>query len=280
VPGFGTLGPVSTAPPAAGDFRLDRPVGQHRRAKTVPEASDERPVARGSAPANLSTVLDDAIVRAIQGGGIQGFSPPRWQAGSARRQGGPEVTVTVGSVKERELPEADDEFALLASEFDTIDELRANLADQVRGAKRVQQGGGDSHRPRWRALLDQVDMAACREAIVAGPKWTTHRAPARCMASSTTKPSWPKHSENRARRAKSSMPTPAFERRAGHQDAVAAGTRWGDDLDIQVGQERPSPNGLWSPRGSYGHWEPQQLLGYLQQNNQLPAMFADVRPWG
>jgi trigger factor len=23
--------------------------------------------------------------------------------------------------------------------------------------------------------------------------------------------------------------------------------------------------------------EPQQLLGYMQQNNQLPAMFADVR---
>ncbi|HLS73220.1 MAG TPA: trigger factor, partial [Actinomycetaceae bacterium] len=42
-----------------------------------------------------------------------------------------EVTVTVGSVKERELPEADDEFAELASEFDTIEELRADLREQV-----------------------------------------------------------------------------------------------------------------------------------------------------
>ncbi len=31
--------------------------------------------------------------------------------------------MTVTTVRERELPEADDDFALMASEFDTIDEL-------------------------------------------------------------------------------------------------------------------------------------------------------------
>src|SRR5690606_37323856 len=38
-----------------------------------------------------------------------------------------EVTVTVKVVKERELPEADDDFAQMASEFDTIAELRESL---------------------------------------------------------------------------------------------------------------------------------------------------------
>jgi trigger factor len=32
-----------------------------------------------------------------------------------------EVTVTVQAIKERELPAADDEFAQLASEFDTLE---------------------------------------------------------------------------------------------------------------------------------------------------------------
>ena len=36
------------------------------------------------------------------------------------------VTVTATSVKERDLPAVDDEFAELASEFDTLDELRAD----------------------------------------------------------------------------------------------------------------------------------------------------------
>ncbi len=42
-----------------------------------------------------------------------------------------EVTVVLTEVKVRELPEADDEFAQLASEFDTIDELRLDLRAAV-----------------------------------------------------------------------------------------------------------------------------------------------------
>jgi trigger factor len=38
-----------------------------------------------------------------------------------------EVTMTLTAVQERELPKADDEFAQLASEFDTIAELRADI---------------------------------------------------------------------------------------------------------------------------------------------------------
>jgi trigger factor len=42
-----------------------------------------------------------------------------------------EVTVTLNAVKERELPKADDEFAQLASEFDTIEELKKNIEAQL-----------------------------------------------------------------------------------------------------------------------------------------------------
>ncbi|MHA3722405.1 trigger factor [Leucobacter sp. HY1910] len=51
-----------------------------------------------------------------------------------------EVAVTLTAVKERELPEADDEFAQLASEFDTIDELRESLKEQAGRASVFAQG--------------------------------------------------------------------------------------------------------------------------------------------
>ncbi|MFC5338249.1 trigger factor [Leucobacter denitrificans] len=51
-----------------------------------------------------------------------------------------EVELTLTAVKERELPEADDEFAQLASEFDTIAELRESLKDQVSEASVFAQG--------------------------------------------------------------------------------------------------------------------------------------------
>ncbi|HET8794915.1 MAG TPA: trigger factor [Arthrobacter sp.] len=51
-----------------------------------------------------------------------------------------EVTVVVQAVKERELPEPNDDFAQLASEFDTMEELRADLAKQAGQSKVVDQG--------------------------------------------------------------------------------------------------------------------------------------------
>lgn len=51
-----------------------------------------------------------------------------------------EVEVSVTAVKERELAAADDDFAQLASEFDTIAELRESLAEQAKQAAVFAQG--------------------------------------------------------------------------------------------------------------------------------------------
>jgi len=50
-----------------------------------------------------------------------------------------DVAVTVRTVKEKQLPELDDDFAQLASEFDTLDELREDLRKRVTQAKQVEQ---------------------------------------------------------------------------------------------------------------------------------------------
>lgn len=50
------------------------------------------------------------------------------------------VKVTVTSVRERELPAADDSFAQLASEFDTIDELREDIKTRLKRVRQFEQG--------------------------------------------------------------------------------------------------------------------------------------------
>ena len=60
-------------------------------------------------------------------------------AGGAHEGEEADVTVTVHAVKESVLPEADDDFAQLASEFDTIDELKADLRENAAKAKQNQQ---------------------------------------------------------------------------------------------------------------------------------------------
>lgn len=50
------------------------------------------------------------------------------------------IKVKLSAVKESELPAADDEFAQLASEFDTIEELKEDIKKQVAEAKVAEQG--------------------------------------------------------------------------------------------------------------------------------------------
>ena len=50
-----------------------------------------------------------------------------------------DVTVTVTEVKQTELPELDEEFVQMASEFDTLEELRADLRERITRGKRMEQ---------------------------------------------------------------------------------------------------------------------------------------------
>ncbi len=81
--------------------------------------------------------LDDAVVGATEGD-ERTFTTTLVAGEYAGREA--EVTVTLGSVKVRELPELDDEFAQLASEFDTLEELRGDVTERLRNVKSMQQG--------------------------------------------------------------------------------------------------------------------------------------------
>lgn len=67
------------------------------------------------------------------------------------------VSVTVSAVRERTLPAADDDFAILASEFDTIAELRDDLRVRVDRTKRMEQAL-QARSKVHEALLAMVDI--------------------------------------------------------------------------------------------------------------------------
>jgi len=51
-----------------------------------------------------------------------------------------DIDIVVKAVKERELPTLDDSFAKLASEFDTVAELRADFTERLSRVKKMEQG--------------------------------------------------------------------------------------------------------------------------------------------
>src|SRR5690606_34023797 len=68
-----------------------------------------------------------------------------------------DVTVTVHSVKVKELPELDDEFAQMASEFDTIEELRADVRKR-RGEMPARPQRAQARDRAMEKLVDSVDI--------------------------------------------------------------------------------------------------------------------------
>lgn len=65
------------------------------------------------------------------------------------------VVFTCTGVRERELPEANDEFAQMASEFDTVAELKADLAERIRRVQVAEQAIAAREKV-FEALLEAV----------------------------------------------------------------------------------------------------------------------------
>ncbi|MEV7428498.1 trigger factor [Nocardioides sp. NPDC092400] len=76
-----------------------------------------------------------------------------------------EVQVKVTQVQQQELPEYDDEFAQLASEFDTIDELTADVRERLGRGKRLEQAA-EARDAVLESLLEKVEVPL-PESIVA-----------------------------------------------------------------------------------------------------------------
>ncbi|MGB3764000.1 MAG: trigger factor [Ornithinimicrobium sp.] len=81
--------------------------------------------------------LDEALIGASAGDTVEFVSP---LAGGDHAGRDADVVVKLISLKERELPEVDDEFAQLASEFDTVEELNADLVKQAEQGVKFEQG--------------------------------------------------------------------------------------------------------------------------------------------
>ena len=79
----------------------------------------------------------DEAVKGLEAGGEATFTSELKGGSAAGKEA--EVTVKVTQVAARELPELDDEFAQLASEFDTLDELKADSRKRLENMKQYDQ---------------------------------------------------------------------------------------------------------------------------------------------
>src|SRR4051794_7262775 len=103
---------------------------------------------------NLMEGLDEAV-RGLAADQSATFTTALLAGDHAGEQA--DVSVTVRSVKAKELPELDDEFASTASEFDTLEELRDDVRTRLQRTKTLEQGA-QARDKLVEHLIESVDV--------------------------------------------------------------------------------------------------------------------------
>lgn len=162
------------------------------------------------------------------------------------------IAVTVNAVKERELPTADDDFAQIASQFDTIDELKADLREQL-GKSKVFGQGTQARDQIVEKLLESVEIPV----------------PAKLVEDEVNR-----HLENENRleddehRAEVTESSEKTFRTQILLDAVV------EAEEIKVGQNELTQY-LIQGAAQY-NMEPGEFIQILDQNGQIPGMVGEV----
>jgi len=162
------------------------------------------------------------------------------------------IAVTVGAVKERELPEADDDFAQIASQFDTIDELKGDLKEQLAKSKSFGQGA-QARDQVVDKLLEQVEIPIPAKLV----EDEVHRH---------------LEQENRLEDAEHRVEVEEASEKAFRNqlllDAIA------EKEQVKVEQDELTQY-LIQGAAQYG-MEPGEFIKVLDQNGQIPAMVGEV----
>ncbi|MFC5183007.1 trigger factor [Actinomadura harenae] len=180
-----------------------------------------------------------------------------------------EITVTVQSVKVKDLPEADDEFAQLASEFDTIDELREDVRTRLGRQVRLQQLS-DARDKALEALLEKVEIPLPDAVVQQEIDRRYQQLEQQLQMAGLTKADYLEDEEKSEE---------DFDQEV--KDASALAVKGGfvlDQLAVQeeLGVENEELSEYVVTQAMQMGVAPQQLAQYLTENNQLPAIVSEV----
>ncbi|MGV8969065.1 MAG: trigger factor [Microbacteriaceae bacterium] len=163
-----------------------------------------------------------------------------------------QISVSLLAVKERELPEADDDFAQVASQFDTIKELKADLKEQIAKSKSFGQGA---------AARDQIVDELLKLVEIPVPAKLVEDEVHRHLEGEN-------RLEDDAHRAEVTATSEKTFRSQILLDTIA------EKEEIKVGQNELTQY-LIQGAAQY-NMEPGEFIQALDKNGQIPAMIGEV----
>jgi trigger factor len=217
---------------------------------------------------NLMEGLDDAV-RGLSAEESKTFSTALLSGPNAGETA--EVTVTVRSVKTKDLPELDDEFASTASEFDTLAELRDDVRTRLARTKTLQQGA-QARDKLVEHLLEVVEVPVPENLVEREIEWRNQAFERELQQAGMDWDSYLKIAGTEDREAYDAEQRKAVEEAVRTQfilDAIA------DAREVTVDNEDLSAQIMAQAQRS--RMSPEQYAQQLQQGGNIAEFVADVR---
>ncbi|SFS94124.1 trigger factor [Saccharopolyspora flava] len=211
--------------------------------------------------------IDDAVIGATEGE-TKTFTTKLVAGEYAGKDA--EVAVTVNSVKERQLPEADDEFAQMASEFDTAEELIADLRERLGRVKKMEQGM-QARDKVLDALLETVEVPLPEKVVEQEIEVRQHDAVHPFDHDEKAFEAW-LETQDKTREQFDAETREEAEKAVRTQlvlDTIA------DEEGVSVSDEELTQRIIYQAQ-RFG-MSPDQFVQQAQESGQIGALFADVR---
>jgi trigger factor len=181
-----------------------------------------------------------------------------------------EVSATVKSVKTKELPDVDDEFAQLASEFDTIDELKDDIRTRL-GRVRVMEQGAQARDHLLEHLIESVEFPLPESALKQEIEYREHEI-VHSLGHDDSLFERYLESQGKTREEFDTEMRESAEKSVRAQfllDAIA------DKEEVQIGDAELTEY-LVRQAARY-QMPPQEFANQIVQNGNLPMLVADIR---
>jgi trigger factor len=211
--------------------------------------------------------LDEALV-GMADGETKTYPTDLTEGAYAGKQA--EVTVTLRSVRVKQMPELDDDFAQTASEFDTIAELREDVRTRLDRVRKLEQGAQARDRV-LEALLSRVDVPLPDGVVANEIEWRQHSLAHQLESAGLTKEAYLQIEGRTAEDFDNEIDTSARQAVKAQfvLDAIA------DRDDVQVAESDLTEQIV--RRAMRLGVSPDDYLRQLVEGNQLSTLYAEVR---
>ncbi|WP_394276391.1 trigger factor [Luteococcus sp.] len=215
--------------------------------------------------------MDEAII-GLKAGESKTFTSKL--LGGAHRDEDADIKVTVTKVQEQELPEIDDEFAQMVSQFDTAEEMRADLMESIVRMARLEQAS-DARDKVLEAVIAKTDFELPQSLVEAEVNARKQQVTQQLAAAGLSVEQYLKDAEDETAETEDEFWAEIEKRSMDALRAQIVLDKMADDNEYEVGQEELTQ--MIFSKAQQNGTSPEQEIQHMQEHNHLPEWMQEVR---